>query len=366
MTADARQAEVDVSRASESDAERVSATPLTINEAPDPGAWDAYVDRHQQACVYHRIGFRSAMVRAFGRRMHYFAAQRGEQLVGVLPLVQLKSLAFGNFMVSLPYVTYGGALADGDTERRALMHAAIDKARALGCSHVEFRDLSPIDGLPVRTDKVSMHLALPDDPDELFKAIGSKLRAQVRRPRKSGAESLIGGVELLDDFYAVVSRKYRDLGVPIYSKRWFRALLEWRPDTSSIAAVVLDGKIVAAGLLIGDRDRIEVPYAASVREADRLSVNMLLYWAMMEHAIAKGYRVFDFGRTTPDSGTHRFKRQWGAEPVQLYWHYWLAQGGEVPKLNADNSQFGLAVRAWRRLPLWAANLIGPRIVRNLP
>lgn len=339
---------------------------ITVSDSFEASEWDKYVSGHASGSAYHLIGFRDAITQSFGRQTHYLIAKREQRVVGVLPLVRLKSVLFGDFMVSLPYVTNGGALADGMEERDALVKASIARSQELGCSHLELRDMEPMEGMAVRTDRVTMHLPLPDDAEELFSKIGSKLRAQVRRPRKAGAESVIGGVELLDDFYAVVSRKYRDLGVPIYSRKWFQSLLEWQPENARIAAVKLDGKIVAAGLLIGHGDVVEVPYAASLREADRLSVNMLLYWAMMEHAIENGFKVFDFGRTTPNSGTHRFKRQWGAEQVQLYWHYWMADGGEMPQLNADNGKYGMAVSVWRKLPLWVTNMVGPQIVKNLP
>ena len=346
--------------------ESLPSTEIHVESCSDGTIWDNYVSQHPQSSVYHLFGFRQAVTAAFGRESYYWLARQGDAVVGVLPVVRLKSALFGDFLTSLPYVTYGGALFDTAAVRDALVTHAIGSARELGCQHLELRDESPLPELAVRTDKITMQLALPGDPDVLFKAIGSKLRAQVRRPGKAGAESFVGGKELLDDFYAIISRKYRDLGVPIYSQRWFEALLDWRPDDSCIAAVKLDGKVVAAGLLLGYREGIEVPYAASLREADRLSVNMLLYWQMMQFSIDKGYKMFDFGRTTPDSGTHRFKRQWGAEPKQLYWHYWMRDGGEAPQLNANNGRYGLAVRAWQKLPVWAANAIGPRIVKNLP
>ena len=93
---------------------------------------------------------------------------------------------------------------------------------------------------------------------------------------------------------------------------------------------------------------------------------MLLYWEALKHAIEQGGRRFDFGRSTTDSGTYRFKRQWGAQPTQLYWHYWLPRSAALPALNPDNPKYRLAIRLWQRLPLAVANRLGPRIVRYLP
>jgi FemAB-related protein (PEP-CTERM system-associated) len=339
---------------------------VNIERGAVPPEWDEYVAGHPDASVYHQAIWRDMIARVFSRETYYLMARRDGHTCGVLPIVRLKSMIFGDFLVSIPYVTYGGILASDAASRQSLLDAATELARTLGVSHVELRHTAALDGLAVRTDKVSMHLSLPDDPDALFSAIGSKLRAQVRRPRKEGAETVLGGAELLDDFYRIFARKYRDLGVPVYPKRWFREILQCQPAAARIVGVRLNQQIVAASLILGYRDRLEVPYAASLREADRYSVNMLLYWGMMEYAIGEGFGTFDFGRTTPGSGTHRFKKQWGAEPVQLYWHYWLAEGGEVPQLNTSNRKYEMVVNAWRRLPVRFANVVGPHIVKNLP
>lgn len=339
---------------------------VTIERGAVPQDWDAYVANHPDASVYHLAVWRDMVARVFSRETYYLMARCDGSVSGVLPMVRLKSLIFGDFLVSLPYVTYGGILANDAASREALLNAAVELGQSCGVSHVELRHTEALDGLPVRTDKISMHLPLPDDPDTLFSAIGSKLRAQVRRPRKEGATTIVGGVELLDDFYRIFARKYRDLGVPVYPRAWFEEILQRHQGAARIVAVKLNEQTVAASLILGYRGMLEVPYAASLREADRYSVNMLLYWGMLEHAIAEGFDTFDFGRTTPDSGTHRFKKQWGAQPVQLYWHYWLADGGEVPKLNTSNRKYELVVNAWRRLPVPLANFLGPHIVKNLP
>src|SRR5690606_23532319 len=147
---------------------------------------------------------------------------------------------------------------------------------------------------------------------------------------------------------------------------WFRGVLERFADAARVFVVRVDGHAVAASIVLGWRERLEVPWAASLRAADRYGVNMFLYWSMLKYAEEAGYRVFDFGRSTRDSGTFRFKKQWGAEPVQLCWHYWMRDGGEPPQLNAHNPRYRAAVAMWRRLPVWAANVLGPRLVKNLP
>jgi hypothetical protein len=117
---------------------------------------------------------------------------------------------------------------------------------------------------------------------------------------------------------------------------------------------------------LSHKDRLEIPWASSLREHNFCSPNMLLYWSALEFACDRGDRVFDFGRSTPGEGTYRFKEQWGAKPVPLYWHYWLRDGGALPELNPGNPKYRIAINLWKRLPVGLTRLIGPPIVKNLP
>ena len=335
-------------------------------EATAASQWDAYVDRHPQACLYHRAAWRDVIRSVFGHESMYLCARQEEGIVGVLPLIRLKSRLFGDYLVSMPYFNYGGAVSDTPAVSQLLMGAVAERARELGCSHIEFRDTEPREPWPARTDKVTMVLPLPVDAAALWSAFSPKLRAQIRKPQKEGAVFVRGGSELLPEFYAVFARNMRDLGTPVYSRSFFKAILDVFPKHASIALVRYKRRAVAAGFLIGYRDRIEIPWASSLREFNSLGGNMFLYAEVLRMAIEDGYRVFDFGRSSVDSGTYNFKKQWGAQPKQLYWHYWASAGHAIPQLNPKNPKYRLAIKVWRHLPLFIANRIGPMIVGNLP
>lgn len=342
---------------------------LRIEQRPADAGWDAYAAEHAQGSLYHQSAWSRLIADLYGQQQYHWRAYHGDQLVGILPLTRLRSRLFGDYLVSLPFVNYGGALADSPDIETQLMQAAGESAAELGCSHIEFRDVAPraAGAWPVRTDKVAMELELPEETDALWKALGSKLRSQVRRPLKeSGVEVSSGGLELLEPFYAVFSRNMRDLGTPVYPQAMFQRILEALPEQARIVLVRYRGQPVAAGFLLQHRDRMEIPWASSLQEYNRLGVNMLMYWHALQASIAAGCRLFDFGRSTVDSGTYRFKKQWGAQPRQLHWHYWLKAGQELPNLTPDNPKYQLAIRAWQRLPVPVANWLGPRIVRNLP
>jgi serine/alanine adding enzyme len=280
--------------------------------------------------------------------------------------VRLKSALFGDFLVSLPFFNYGGVLANRPEADAALMTAAGDLGTRLGVSHIEFRDQQPRTGWPVRTDKVAMLLDLAPTADAQWKALGTKLRAQIKRPEREGATTRFGGTELVPDFYRVFARNMRDLGTPVYAQSLFRRITEQLPGVARVAVVYLQDRPVAAGFTLRHGDRMEIPWASSLREWNRVGVNMQLYWSVLKDAIESGVRQFDFGRSSVDAGTYKFKLQWGAKPRQLYWHYWLKPGEAMPNLTPHSPKYALAIRAWQRLPVPVANMLGPWIVRRLP
>ncbi len=330
--------------------------------------WNRFVESSVNAEIYHLYEWRHIFEQVFNNDCYYLIA-RGQSgdVQGLLPLVHLKSWIFGNFLVSVPCFNYCGILSDQDIVRNELLRAAKRQADCLGAGHIELRhrDHFKLD-LPFRDEKVSMQLTLPETAKDLWKSFKPKLRAQIKRPQKEGAECIDGGIELLNSFYKVFSQNMRDLGTPVFPKALFGQMCERFPASTRIFVVNLRGQPVAAGITIGYRQMLEIPSASSLREFNRYSVNMLLYWSVLKYAIGKGYRQFDFGRSTVDAGTYRFKKQWGAVPKQLMWHYSLAEGVGIPVLNPANPRFKLATALWRRMPLWAANSLGPHIVRNLP
>jgi FemAB-related protein (PEP-CTERM system-associated) len=334
----------------------------------DSKAIDNYVLQRESASLYHLYSWKSIIENCFGNKALYLISRNREGCInGVLPFVHIKSVLFGNYFVSMPYFNYGGVLGDDAETKERLISEAIEIARKLKGTHIEFRQNELLEnGMRYKASKVSMRIALPKEPEDLWKAIPSKLRSQIRRPEKEGMQTRIGGIDELDGFYDVFSRNMRDLGTPVYPKAFFRHILKNFPDTSWIGSVYYDSVPVASGFMIGFKETMEIPWASSLKKYNKLSPNMLLYWSCLKFSVERGYRSFDFGRSTPGGGTYHFKEQWGAKPFPLYWYYWMKDDVDIPELNPSNPKYKTAIAVWRRLPLAIANRIGPYIVKKLP
>jgi FemAB-related protein (PEP-CTERM system-associated) len=332
-----------------------------------PAAWDAFLAGQPDATGYHAWAWRGIFERAFGHETVYLAAVEGDVLLGVLPLVVFRNRVFGRFAVSLPFVNYGGLCTDDASVAGALVSEAASIAARLKLSHVELRHVARrLPDLPAREHKVSMLLPLLADGTAQFASLDRKVRNQVRKAEGSGLTTRIGGVELLDAFYGVFTRNMRDLGTPVYSIRFFREILTAFPDRAEICLVDAGPVTAAAAITLKHRDTVEVPWASSRREYLAQCPNNLLYWRIIQHAIAGGAKTLDFGRSTPHEGTYRFKQQWGAQPHPLYWEYALVDRAGLPDLSPHNPRYGSAIAVWKRLPIAVTNRIGPHIVRSIP
>ena len=343
--------------------------PLT--DAHRAEEWDRYVLSKAHSAIYHRWAFRDIIQSAFGHNAVYLAAfNRAHEICGVLPAIEMKSRLFGHFIVSLPFFTYGAALANSVKIECALYSALFDYAKQQHIEHVELRltqHLPELKEAACKSHKVSMVRALPDSVEQLWADIGTKVRAQIKKAQRYPLTMKFGKAELLSDFYTVFSINMRDLGTPVYAKRFFKDLIESSLQQQfDLGVVYHSGKPVACCFLMKHKQMVEIPWASTVQSANDMNVNMFMYWEVLKKAVQEEQEFFDFGRSSKDAGTYQFKKQWGAKAYPLYWYYWLPEGTELPELNPNNPKYKLLISIWKRLPLWLSQLIGPAVVKYLP
>ncbi len=376
-------------------------------------SWDRFATDHGNGCPYQLSAWTEVIARSYSHDTAYLIAMsaRGDAnvkvtrinddagkagrdaigddiVLGVLPLVHIKHWLFGNSLVSMPFCDAGGILArDGLVERKLVEHG-LRIANALHVPVLELRQYQPLaclddygfcsDASPhgqrvVRTvpgwrvsttaagHKVRMLLALPENPDALMQSFKAKLRSQIRKPIKDGLIVKIGGVDLLDDFYDVFAANMRDLGSPVHSKRFIQQILLGFPERANIFVVYGKSVPMACSLTLGFNGMLSNPWASSLRRYSQFAPNMLLYWAMLEHACLQGYRAFDFGRSTVDEGTYRFKEQWGAKPAPLYWYKFDRDNLSSNEITSASPWMNRATECWKRLPVPVTRVLGPKI-----
>lgn len=340
---------------------------MIISSHVDKKSWDQYVLHHQHGTIYHLSNWWHIISESFGYQTTTLVATDNQgRYLGVFPFTHIHSNLFGSYNVSMPYVNYGGPLANSKNIAKQLLDKAANICQEKSIAHLEVRSTQVLNDWHYTENKISMILSLPKEQQLLDSNLGAKVRAQINNAKKHGLISRSGGIELLDDFYKVFAINMRDLGTPVYSKKFFTNIFNAMQNNCSLTLLYFNNKPISAAFLIGHHDVLEIPWASTLRKFNKMNANMLLYREILGNAIDNNYAYFDFGRSSKDANTYRFKKQWGAKPIQHYWHYWLADRQSTPELNPNNPKYKLAIKIWQILPVWLTKIMGPSIVKKLP
>jgi FemAB-related protein (PEP-CTERM system-associated) len=331
----------------------------------DASLWRGFLDSQAGAEVGHRWEYLEALRRVYRQDIFRLVATREGRWLAVLPLVLQRSF-FGTFLTSVPYLNYAGILGEDREARTALALEALATAVRVRADRLELRGRDGSD-LPIDTwiGKASYRLSLEGGVEGVTRRLGTKVGAQVKRPLKEGFASRVAGRGECDRFYPLFARKWHELGSPVLPKAFFEALEDALGEDLRYVFVERDGRVAAAGLLVRAGESVEISWAASAREHDRVGVNMLLYGRAIEHAAAAGARFFDFGRSTPSTSNARFKLQWGAQEMPLAWNV-AVRGGRARLAERGDERRSLAAAAWKCLPRFAALALGPRLAARIP
>lgn len=306
---------------------------------------------------------------ALGHEVFALEATSGGRTHGFLPLAHISGPLFGRFLVSLPYLNSNGVVAASPDVQALLVSRAVTLADELNVRYLELRHEAHLDHPDLTasmTSKVHFRLSLPKTVDALWKGFDPKVRNQIRKGEKQGFAVAWGGEELLDGFYAVLTENMRDLGSPVYGMALFREILAAFPGAAEVCLLTAAGRPAAAALLLHGWGTTEVPTASARKELNPTCVNMLMYWQLLKRAVERGQAEFDFGRSTADGPTFRFKKQWGAKPHPAVWQYAVNEDGTAAEMRPDNPRYQRAIRMWQRLPVGLTKLLGPVIVRGIP
>jgi serine/alanine adding enzyme len=342
---------------------------IRLMQPAESHKWDSYVLGHPKSTVYHLSAWQNVIRETYSHKPLYLVAKSSSsrKISGVLPLFQLKSLLFGNQLISIPFFDLGGVLADGPEIEDALVIEAVRLGKTLEAGTLELRHHREVLlSVPCATkgQKVRLLLELPSSPDLLMNSFKSKLRSQIKKAIRAGLRAKIGGKELIDPFYEVFLVNMRDLGSPVHSRKLFESVLRNFAGEAKIVVVHKGGCALAGSMVLGYKNLLANPWAASLRQFSRLNPNMLLYWTMLEYACEKGFYLFDFGRSTPGEGTYKFKEQWGAVPHALYWQSIFLNSDSV-ETQDEKSSFRVLIKYWQKLPILVTRLLGPHIRRHI-
>lgn len=343
------------------------AAPLTVRSATDSDStgWDAFVLSHPDGTFFHRYGWSGIFRDVFRLEPRYLVAERGQDIVGVLPLVLQRSLLFGTSLLSLPFCVEGGPLTRDDEADDRLTTAALAIQKETQAPHLEYRSRKASrEGWIVRNDLyATFRRPLSIDDQENLKAIPRKQRAVVRKTLESGLQSQVNGD--IKEVFHVYAESVRNLGTPVFPKRYFSILRATFGADCDTVTIRDNGVPVSAVVNFYHRDTVLPYYGGGTSLARRNGANDFLYWEVMRLAAARGYKQFDFGRSKSGTGAFAFKKNWGFVPEWLEYEFHVLPGHAMPDKNPLNPKYARMIQAWKKLPLPVANFLGPWLIRGL-
>lgn len=332
---------------------------------PDTADWDGFVLNHPQGTVFHLTAWKKVIEASFGHKSYYFMAMQDNKICGILPIFEIKSFLFGHYFVSVPFAEIGGVLADNKDVEEALIQHAASITEARKAQYLELRNRKAIQGFKTKSLYYNFRKEISWDHDENLNSIPRKSRAMVRNAIKKEL-TFETGHQLLPEFYNIIALNYHRLGTPIFPEKFFKNfLVQFGQDADILLVRTKEGNLAAAVLFFIFKDQMVPYYAGSDFTYRHLGPNDFMYWELMKHAVEKGCRIFDFGRSKEGTGSFSFKKHWGFEPEPLAYQYHLARAADIPNLSPANPKYQRKIEMWRKMPHSLTRLIGPLIARNL-
>ena len=360
---------------------------IRLYQDSDKMAWDAYVINHPHGTVFHLTRWKNVIEKTFGHKSYYLIAEDNEgarlpssaenrnrlnyskpgaAIVGIFPLFEIRSLFFGNYLVSVPFAEAGGPIVESDLIERELIDRAIDYTKENRLDYLEMRNIRPLTrDFPGKELYYNFKREIFGSVDDNLKAIPRKARRMIRQGEKNNL-SFLFGKQYMAQFYEVLARNYHNLGTPVFSSAFFDNFCTEFEENCNILLILNDEKKPIAGVLfLLYKDQVLPYFAGSLVKYRKLAPNDFMYWQLMKYGFENSYRVFDFGRSKKETGSFDFKRHWGLEPKLLHYQYYLNKGTEVPNLSPANPKYKMGIRLWRKLPFQATRLLGPSIAKYL-
>ena len=331
----------------------------------DCSRWDDYVNRADSSTFFHLSGWAKVLKRAFGHTTYFLFSEKAGRIEGVLPLAHVKSRLFGSNLTSTPFCVYGGIVADNEEAASSLREAACRLAEQLNVDALELRNTKSSEpGWPTKDLYSTFRKEMDSDHDVNMKAIPAKQRAMVRKGINAGLISEPD--EGSDRIYRVYSESLRNLGTPVFSRKYFRILRAEFGDDCKVLMIQHEGQDIAGVMSFYFKDEVLPYYGGSLAIARNIKgVNDFMYWELMRRSVDEGLRIFDFGRSKNDTGAFKFKKNWGFEPAPLYYQYYLVKSTEIPEVNPMNPKYQFFIKSWKKLPVCISNRVGPFLAKSL-
>lgn len=319
---------------------------MQLSTCEDFDAWNKFLEgerNDQMITLAHNPSLGAILSKTFGYQSENKFIRKGQGIIGVVPMVH-----FRRKIISMPHFSYGGPIIASDEKVKVDLNTLFEG------KDFEVRGFEKLSD-HVYDKKVSCVLNVHESDEVQMMAMKSKLRQKIRKARKLGYVCKLGGIELLDEFYDLYTRKMLRFGSPPLGKVFFKNLLTDYRFGDVQVAVLYDGeKVIASGMALSYLGFNEVCWSSTDNEYDRFNIHALICWEMLRSSVEKKHTYFSFGRSTIDSNNHRFKKQWNPLELPVFYNYSEPVGKSIKELT-------FLTKIWKQQPLKTSVFFGHKI-----
>ena len=315
--------------------------------------WKDFLEKSESATIYHTPGWKNALEKSFEYKPFYlFAKDECGMVVGLLPLFNIQSRLTKNRLCSVPFSHICAPIGD-ENVLNALVNEGINFYKDLGVDYLEIRDYIDFDGFQHQNAFSTYILDLSPNIEEVWKKLDKgSVRWAIKKSQKSRVSvNVTENMEDLKEFYELNCMTKKGIGVPCHSWQFFKNLFTFLTDNVSLYVARYNNEIIGGGIIEHFKDTVSYGYGAANPGYLKLHPYNAFIWKSIEDACLKGYRYYDFGRTSYDNlGLINFKKRWGTVEKKIYYSYYPKNPESLTE-NRDNLKYKLGTKVIRRMPM---------------
>lgn len=332
----------------------------------DKQIWNEYIRNNSQSSIFHRFEWKNIVEATYNHRPIYLLALKNSDVVGVLPAFIIRSLIFGNKLVSLPFGQYAGPISDNKLISLHLIRSVLTYTKNENIDFFEIRT-NPKNKDSYKLVKgnhkfYTFFLDISKGLENVLENAESNRRRAVKKSLKAGLE--ICFEEDIDNFFELYLYNSHIFGTPGHSKIFFENIVQHLSENTKIISVKKEGKVLASSILFL-HNKYATSYSVVSRMERKYNVNDFLYIKSIEYCLENNIKYFDFGRSVQDSGVYKYKKRWNPSIIKLNYCYPL-KGGKIPSYDLSSSKNIILTKLWSNFPLFFTQTIGPFFRKNLP
>jgi CelD/BcsL family acetyltransferase involved in cellulose biosynthesis len=332
-------------------------SPVFVLDPLTDSRWDALVERHPGASVFHSRGWLEALKRTYGYEPIVLTTTAQGPLENGLALCRVRTLVSCR-LVSLPFSDHCDPLVDRPedlSQMIAFLRGEVENGRYRSfelrpsSASCVGRPSGPCVGRAswlAESASYCLHtLDLSRPASEIFAGFHhSSTQRAIRRAEREGLTYQAGTSEpLLAAFYGLLRLTRRRHGLPPQPLAWFRNLVASVGERLTIHVASKDGRPIAGILMLSFKKTMVYKYGGSDAGRHSLGGMPFLFWRAIEEAKTQGIEELDLGRSDLDqAGLLAFKDHLGATRSTLTYYTW-------PERRAGAAHEGPMSRAARRL-----------------